>query len=83
VQEVAYVDTRTSAEQSEFESARSQVLAELQAAGLDDLLDDVDANLFAAAIDRRVPTDAQAGMTRMLDLGVPTAVFVGPTGAVD
>jgi hypothetical protein len=35
------------------------------------------------AIDSRVPKAAQDAMTRMLDLGLPTAVFVGPVSAVE
>ena len=76
--EVASVDPRTRAERSEFEQLRREVIAELRDAGLDDLVPRVDDNLFGASLDSRVPFGAQLRMSRMLALGVPTAVFVAP-----
>jgi hypothetical protein len=81
--ELAYVDPRTPAERERFDEVRQQVLDELDREGLDDLLDDVDRNLFAAAIDERISKVAQDGMTEMGDLGLPTAVFVGPPSVLD
>lgn len=83
VVEVAGIDPRDPAEQAEYERLREQVLRELRAAGMSDRLVDVDENLFAVAIDSRAPVTAQDAMTRMLDLGLPTAVFVGPVDAMD
>lgn len=81
--EVASVDPRSAAERVEYERLRASVLDELRRVGLDERLVDVDENLFAVAIDSRVPKAAQDAMTRMLDLGLPTAVFVGPVTAVE
>ncbi len=76
--EIASVDLRTPEQRAEFERTRTDVIDELKQAGLSDLVVQVDYNLFAAAIDPRVPQAAQDGMTRLLQLGQPTAVFVGP-----
>jgi hypothetical protein len=81
--ELAYLDPRTPAERARFAEVREQVIDELKRDGLDDLLDDVDRNLFAAAIDERISKVAQDGMTEMGDLGLPTAVFVGPPSVLD
>jgi hypothetical protein len=83
VEEIAYVEPRSPAEQREYERIRASVIDDLRAAGVEDRLVDVDENLFAVAIDGRVPPSAQDGMTRMLDLGLPTAIFVGPVSAMD
>lgn len=83
VQEVAFVDPRTPSEREEYARLRALVIDELRRVGLEERLVDVDENLFAAAIDSRVPPAAQDAMTRMLDLGLPTAVFVGPTSQLD
>lgn len=76
--EIASVDLRTPEELAEFDRIRGDVIGELERAGLTDLVTQVDFNLFAAAIDPRVPQAAQDGMTRLLQLGQPTAIFVGP-----
>ena len=81
--ELAYLDPRNPAERARFDEVRAQVIDELKRDGLDDLLDDVDRNLFAAAIDERISKVAQDGMTEMGDLGLPTAVFVGPPSVLD
>jgi hypothetical protein len=78
--EVVVVDPRTPAEREEYERLRAEVIEGLRQAGLDDLVLHVDDNLFAAAIDPRVDRAIQDRMGRMLDLGLPTAVFVAPPG---
>lgn len=82
-EEIAYVDPRSPREQAEYERIRGAVIDELRAVGLAEVVDLVDSNLFAAAIDVRVPEAAQEGMTRLLDLGQPTAVFIGPVAIMD
>ncbi len=81
VVEVAYHDPRSPAERREYDQLRARVLADLRELGLTDRLVDVDENLFAAAIDTRVPRATQDRMSRMLDLGSPAAVFLGPPDA--
>jgi hypothetical protein len=79
--EVAHVDPRDAAERTEFAGLRRAVIDELRADRLDDLVPLVDGNLFGASIDERVPERAQRQMTRMLELGDRTAVFVAPPDA--
>jgi hypothetical protein len=76
--EVAYVDPRDASQQAEFARLRTVVIDELRADRLDDLVPLVDGNLFGASIDERVPGHAQRLMTRMLELGDRTAVFIAP-----
>jgi hypothetical protein len=76
--EVARTDPRSPAEREEFDELRSSVIEELRAAGLEELVPGVDTNLFGTSIDARAPTSAQQAMSRMAELGVPTAVFVVP-----
>jgi hypothetical protein len=79
--EVAYVEPRDAAEQAEFAGLRRGVIDELRADGLDDLVPLVDGNLFGASIDERVSDRTQRQMTRMLELGDRTAVFIAPPDA--
>ena len=81
--EVATFEPRSPAEIDEFERLRAEVIEELEAIGVGERIVDVDENLFAAAIDTRIPKATQDKMGRMLDLGLPTAVFVGPTANVE
>jgi hypothetical protein len=76
--EVAYVEPRGAHERAEFARLRADVIDELRADGLDDLVPLVDGNLFGASIDERVSDRARSWMTRMLELGEPTAVFIAP-----
>jgi hypothetical protein len=78
VQEVAYIEPRSAAQRVEYERLRREAIRELQAAGLTSLVPAVDNSLFTTIIDTRVPDRAREVMTRMRDLGLPTAVFVGP-----
>ena len=89
-EEVASVDPRTAGERAEYERLRARAIVALRRAGRDELVPLVDDNLFAAAIDTRVPRPVRELASRMLDLGVRSAVFVGPptagrgaVGAVD
>ncbi len=83
VEEIAFIDPRTPAQRTEYEALRELVISELRSVGLEDRLVDVDENLFAVAIDSRATKVAQDAMTRMLDLGLPTAVFVAPVSRMD
>jgi hypothetical protein len=79
--EVAFVDARTTGERAEYRRLRSRVIDELRRAGRSELVPLVDENVFAAAIDTRVPRHTRELVSRMLDLGLPAAVFVGPPGS--
>ena len=65
---------------AEFTRLRREVVAELRADGLDDLVPTIDSNLFGASINERVSRAAQRRMARMLELGEPTAMFIAPPG---
>ncbi len=52
--------------------------ATLRELGLDELVPELEDNLFGAAIDERVPDATQEQMGRMLEIGGPLAVFVVP-----
>jgi hypothetical protein len=75
---VAHLDPRSPAERARFERLRDGVVAGLRAAGLDDLVPTVDRNLFIAGLDPRMPTPLADKVARMMDLGLPTAVYVAP-----
>jgi hypothetical protein len=80
VEQVAYVDPRTRPERAAYERLRAQVVDDLEAAGLPDVVRAIDENLFSASLDPRVPKRPRGLMVRMLGLGLPSAVFVGPPG---
>ncbi|WP_436795915.1 ArnT family glycosyltransferase [Actinospongicola halichondriae] len=78
---VAVVDDRTPDELRELEQLRSEVRAELEEKGLDELVPWMDTQLFALSVDTRLSVDAQARLARMLRIGVPTAVYLTPAEA--
>jgi hypothetical protein len=78
--QVAYVDPRSPAERVEFDRLRREAIRGLQEAGLAVLVPAVDSSLFTTILDSRVPERPRALMTRMRELGLPTAVFIAPPG---
>jgi len=82
VVEVAFVDPRDAEERAEFDRLHAEVVADLEDAGLDDLVPVVDRNLFGVSIDERVGAATQRAMARMLELGQPAAVFIAPPGTI-
>lgn len=81
--EVASFDPRDDAGRARYAQLTTEVRAELAAAGRDDLVPLVETNLFAVAIDHEIPDGTRDKVHEMLDLGLPTSVFVGtadPTG---
>jgi len=81
VREVAYVDERTPAQRAEYARLRSEVIADLKAANLSSLVPAVDFSIVFVGINEKVPQVDRAKLQRMLDLGLPVAVFVGPGAA--
>ncbi|HEX6416884.1 MAG TPA: hypothetical protein VFZ77_00250 [Acidimicrobiales bacterium] len=79
--EVAYFEPRSPREIAEFARLRSAVVEDLRADGLDELVPAVDGNVFGVSIDPRVSADVRRWTARMLDIGLPTAVFIEPPGA--
>ena len=77
VERVAYVEPRTRAERAEYQRLREQAIDDLEVSA-PDLVENVDANLLTAAADARISKRTQETIVRMINLGLPTAVFVGP-----
>lgn len=80
--EVAAVDLRTPAERVEYRRLRRRMISELRRAGLPDLAAAVDESLFMARFAPQSPTRLYPFLERMLAIGQPFAVFVGPPSAV-
>lgn len=80
--ELATVDPRGPDEVVEFERLRSELIADLEATGLDDLIPLVDTNLFLLDIDQRISESTRRLTGRMIRLGQETAVFLGPPDTV-
>jgi MFS family permease len=76
--EIAFVEPRDAADRAEQDRLHAEVAAALHDLGLDELLPQLDDNLFGAAIDERVPDAVQEQMGRMLEIGGPLAIFVVP-----
>ncbi len=76
-EEVASYDPRSSEEQAEAARLRDEVIDELEAAGLDASAKDVDLNLFMVGVDQQVPAATRDKIARIVELGMPVAVFVG------
>ena len=79
--EVAGVDVRSDAERARFADLRERVIARLGEVGREDLVDEVDSNLFGASLDPNLPRDIVDDMSEMLLLGLPIAVFLAPAGS--
>jgi hypothetical protein len=82
-QQVAYYDPRSDADRAEFDQLHAQVVSDLEAAGHADLVNQVDTNLFTLVIANGVPVRTRDVIRRMLAIGMPAAVFIGPTVDVD
>jgi hypothetical protein len=78
--EVATIDPRSDEELAGYERLREELIADLEATGLDDLVPLVDTNLFGLNIDQRISGTARTLSARMIRLGQETAVFLGPPG---
>jgi hypothetical protein len=76
--EVATADLRTPAERREFQRLRRQTRRELIAAGRQDLVPNLDENIFTATFVDNLPDVTRQHLLRMLQIGEPSAVFLGP-----
>jgi hypothetical protein len=76
--QVAYFDPRSTRERAQYARLRSQIIGELQAAGLSNLVPGVDGDLFATTLDPRLPRKPRMQLARLADLGLPAAVFIAP-----
>ena len=80
VVEVASFDPLTATEREQFATLRADLIADLEADGLDDLVPIVDTNLFGVRVDPRLSADVRRKAARLLLFGQETAVFIGPPG---
>jgi len=76
--QVAEYDPRSPAERAQFDKLHDQVVGELGQSGLASLQPQVDSNLFMLGLAQNVPKATRDKITKMLDLGMPMAVFIGP-----
>lgn len=75
---VAYDDPRSRSERAEFARVRADVLEALARVGRGDLADRLDRDLFDVALNEGLDADVATLLGRMLEIGVPSAVFVLP-----
>ncbi|MEX2292556.1 MAG: hypothetical protein WD691_02110 [Acidimicrobiales bacterium] len=81
--EIVTFDPRSAKGREEQAQLRGEVIATLRRLGLNDLVTEVDDNLFGVAIDERVPVATQQQMGRMLEIGAPLSIFVAPVDTPD
>ncbi len=79
--QVAYDDPRTPAERAAFADARDAAIAELRRMGRDDLIEEVDVNLFGLALNAGLEGPVRNHLAAMLEIGLPAAVFVLPAAS--
>jgi hypothetical protein len=78
---IAYDDPATDAERAEFATVRTQAIEALRQQGREDLVERIDTDLFGIALNEGVGGDASLLFGRLLEIGVPVAVFVLPMGS--
>jgi hypothetical protein len=76
--EIASYEPRDARELAEYRRLRRRVIRELNEAGLPELAGIVDDNLFMATFQPQVPEEIQPSLVRLITLGQPSAIFVGP-----
>jgi hypothetical protein len=76
--QVVAFDPRTPREQLEYARLRSEAIERLRAAGLGHLVPNIDESLMALPFEPNVPRSVLVRVSRMVDLGLPVAVFVRP-----
>ena len=78
--EIAYYDPRTPAERAEFDALHAEAAEGMKRDGAASRLKDLDENTFVLSIDDTLSPSTRKAISRMLDLGFPAAVFIGPAG---
>jgi hypothetical protein len=76
--EVTFFEPRTPAQLERFDELHAEAVAGLRDAGLNDLVTLLDNKLFLVGLDERTPPAVADEVGQMMDLGLPTAVFVAP-----
>jgi hypothetical protein len=80
---VAEFDPRTPEQVAEYAEVRQRFRDRLHEEGLDELVDQIDTNLFGISIDTGLSAADHADLARMIDLGQPMVVFIAPPPAAD
>jgi hypothetical protein len=78
-QEVAYHEPRTALERAEYDRLHDEVAEILRDAGRSDLVDLLDRSVGLTMF-AKPPAEALPKLQRMLDIGLPGAVFIAPVG---
>jgi hypothetical protein len=76
--EIASFEPRSPSQQQEYARLRVTAIRELDRRGLREIAVDLDQHLFAAIYQPATPTSLKPVLERMLALGQPVAVFIGP-----
>ena len=74
-------DPRSDQDRADFAEARADAVEGLRTVGRGDLIDQLDQDLFGIALNAGLPREVTVFTGEMIDIGVPTAVFVLPAGA--
>jgi hypothetical protein len=75
---VAYYDPRTPAQVAELRRLQTTISARLHRLGLDRLATSLARGNLGVALDPNVPPELARSVGRVLEIGLPVAVFVGP-----
>lgn len=73
-------DQRTAAERAEFDEVLREAADALEATGRGDLVDRLDRDLFDVALNQGIEPEVAVVVGRLIEIGVPTAVYVLPGG---
>lgn len=79
--QIALDDPRTPAERTEYAEVRAAAIEALRRTGRAELVERLDRDLFDVALNEGIEPEVAVLTGRMLDIGVPAAVFVLPGGA--
>jgi hypothetical protein len=79
--EVAHLDHRSAAERAEYDRTHDDLVAGLEAEGLDDRVHQVDMFVMGLALDPDVPRPLREMAERLMAIGLPTSIFVAPAEA--
>lgn len=78
--EIAFVDPRTEAQRQDYTTLRARLIEGLRGAGLDELVPEVDQNLFAVSAHPELPPDLAAPVYIMGTMPQPLSVLVWEPG---
>lgn len=78
---IAFDDQRTAAELAEFDEVLQEAADALEATGRGDLVDRLDRDLFDVALNQGIEPEVAVVVGRLMDIGVPTAVYIVPVDA--